>query len=441
MRRKLICMLMAGSIALGALSAAGCGEKSENKPFPVYKDDKEMMIGGWDAPLPTLEDYRLAKEMGLTFMFLDDLFVKRGTQAYADVLGYCEQVGLKTIITLGNAATIEYAAESWAADKTDYSKFPAVTAINYWDEPYFSNIARIAELTEEHVKKYGSEIDVFANLFPNSATGTFEGHTYNEYVGEYVDKVLAKVEEGHRYLSADIYPLDKKSTGESALRSNWLNCIETIAVQAKRVNAVPHFFLQATEHYTYRAVTEEDLRWQFYVYMAFGIKAFTYFTYRTSILEDFSNSCVDAQESGKKYPLYDYAKAVNREIHDFDHVYLNFDWNGTMPVLGTQSEQDYNLNFDGLNNPLDEVAALNGAQATQDALIGQFKDESGNDGLIVVNFTDPAYGLRNTVRLDFKNASKVRVYKKGVAYDYQVLENHFELELGVGEGVFMIPVK
>lgn len=73
-----------------------------------------MMIGGWDAPLPTLEDYRLAKEMGLTFMFLDDLFVKRGTQAYADVLGYCEQVGLKTIITLGNAATIESAAESWA---------------------------------------------------------------------------------------------------------------------------------------------------------------------------------------------------------------------------------------------------------------------------------------------------------------------------------------
>ena len=84
---------------------------------------------------------------------------------------------------------------------------------------------------------------------------------------------------------------------------------------------------------------------------------------------------------------------------------------------------------------------MNGAQATQDALIGQFKDESGNDGLIVVNFTDPAYGLRNTVSLDFKNASKVRVYKKGVAYDYQVLENHFELELGVGEGVFMIPVK
>ena len=114
----------------------------------MYQDDKEMMIGGWDAPINTLADYQLAKDMGLTFMFLDDLFVKRGTQAYFDVLGFCEQVGLKTIITLGNAATIEYAAESWAADKTDYSQFSAVTAINYWDEPYFSNIERIGELAE-----------------------------------------------------------------------------------------------------------------------------------------------------------------------------------------------------------------------------------------------------------------------------------------------------
>ena len=83
---------------------------------------------------------------------------------------------------------------------------------------------------------------------------------------------------------------------------------------------------------------------------------------------------------------------------------------------------------------------MKGAQATQDALIGQFKDKAGYDGLVVVNFTDPAYGLKNTVSLEFKDASKVRVYKKGIAYDYQVLDNRFELELGVGEGVFMIPV-
>lgn len=70
---------------------------------------------------------------------------------------------------------MEYAAESWAADKTDYSKFPAVTAINYWDEPYFSNIERIAELAEEHVEKYGSKIDVFANLLSQFRDEHFRG--------------------------------------------------------------------------------------------------------------------------------------------------------------------------------------------------------------------------------------------------------------------------
>ena len=55
MRRKLICMLLTGTIAFSALGAAGCGD-SGSKPFPVYTDDKEMLIGGWDAPLPTLED-------------------------------------------------------------------------------------------------------------------------------------------------------------------------------------------------------------------------------------------------------------------------------------------------------------------------------------------------------------------------------------------------
>ncbi len=439
MNKKILSLCLAGALLCGTFGFTACGEK-KGGTFPVYEDNKEMMIGGWDAPINTFEDYKLAKDMGLTFMFLDELFVKRGTQAYTDVLNWCDQIGLKTIITVGNAANSEGAAESWKADKTDYSKYPAVTAINYWDEPYFSNIARIAELTDEHIAKYGDKIDIFANLYPNSATSTFEGHSYTEYVAEYVDKVLSKVGEGHRYLSADLYPLDKRN-GQSVLRSNWLNCIETIAMQAKRVNAIPHFFIQATEHYTYRAVTEEDMRWQFYVYMTYGVKAFTYFTYRNSVLDDFSNSCVDEKQSCKVYPQYYMAQTVNQEMLAFDHVYLNFDWNGTMPIIGTENTDGYNLNFDGLTQPLTKVDALSFVTATQDTLVGQLKDQSGNDGLIVVNFTDPAYGLRDTVELTFESASKVRIYRKGVAKDYQVVDNKLEIELGVGEGVFMIPVK
>lgn len=430
-------MAMTTVIGLSAVGAAGCKQKSV--PFPEYADDKTMMIGGWDAPINTLEDYRIAKEMGLDFIFLDDLFVKRGTQAYLDVLGYCEEVGLKAVLTVGNAMGVEHAAESWANDLTDYSQYPAVSAINYWDEPNFSNIARIAELTDEHIQKYGDKIDVYANLYPNSATPAFEGHTYSEYVAEYADKVLSKIKSGTKYLSADIYPLEERN-GESYLRSNWLNCIETVSKEALRAGAESHFFLQATKHYTYRALTEEDLRWQFYVYMAYGIRSLSYFTYRTSVLDGFSDSFVDAVVSGKKNPQYEWAQKINAEIHAFDHVYLSFQWNGTMPVLGDENEEGYNLNFDGLSEPLEELDAVSDVSAEQDALVGQFRDAAGNDGLLAVNFTDPSAGLRNKLCFTFKNAGKVRVYRMGKPADYQVLNDRFEIELGVGEGAFLIPV-
>lgn len=38
------------------LSMVSCFLQEDKKSFPEYEDDREMMIGAWDAPLPTLED-------------------------------------------------------------------------------------------------------------------------------------------------------------------------------------------------------------------------------------------------------------------------------------------------------------------------------------------------------------------------------------------------
>ena len=40
MRRKLICMLLTGTIAFSALGAAGCGD-SGSKPFPFIQTTKK----------------------------------------------------------------------------------------------------------------------------------------------------------------------------------------------------------------------------------------------------------------------------------------------------------------------------------------------------------------------------------------------------------------
>ena len=432
MKRVLLMTLAAAML----FSAVGCAGPKTEANFPEYQDDREMMIGGWDSPMNTLEDIQLAKDMGLTHMFLDSVFAKRGTKAYEDALKLYEQVGLNVIVQMGSAGR----EETTRPDSTNYADFPAVTHINYWDEPYYSNIDRIAELAAEHIEKYGNEIVFYGNLFPNSATGTFENHTYKEYVKKYAESVLSQFPEEYRILSADIYPLDKKDGG-SQLRSNWLGCIETLALQAKESNAMAHFFLQATEHYTYRAVEEEDIRWQFYVNMAFGVKAFSYFTYADSLLADFEHSCVSRQESAKTHSTYYMAQKVNSEIKSFDHVYLHYTWKGTLPVIGKNNEEGYNLNFDGLSASLETLDVANRYDATEDALIGTFEDENGYQGLMVVNFTDPADGLNNLVRFDFKDVDKVRVYRNGVPYDYEVVNNRFDIELAPGEGVFIILAK
>ena len=420
------------------LSLCGCFlfDKNSGK-IPEYEDDREMMIAGWDSPMNTLEDIQIAKDMGLTHMFLDSYHAKRGTKAYEDALKLYEQVGLNVIVQTGSGATVE----STIKDNTNYADFPIVTHINYWDEPYYSNIARIAELAEQHIDKYGNDILFFGNLFPNSATPVFEGHTYKEYVKHYADSVLMQFPEEYRWLSADIYPLDEKNGGSgSAIRSNWLPCIETLALQAKESNAKTHFFLQATEHYGYRAVKEEDIRFQFYVNMAFGVQGFSYFTYADSVLSDFEHSFVARNESGVIHDTYYNAQKVNNEIKKFDHVYLNYTWQGTLPIVGNNNEEGYNLGFDGLSAPLEDLSMCKRWDASEDALVGTFVDENGYEALMVVNYTDPADLCSNLVRFEFNDVSKVRMYRGGVAYDYKISNNRLDVELDPGEGVFIILV-
>ncbi|MFQ7079576.1 MAG: hypothetical protein ACLRSW_17525, partial [Christensenellaceae bacterium] len=70
---------------------------------------------------------------------------------------------------------------------------------------------------------------------------------------------------------------------------------------------------------------EDDLRFQAYVSMAFGIRNFTHFTYKTSELYGqglgYTQACVN--KDGTINDLYYDAQAVNRELLSLDHVYLS----------------------------------------------------------------------------------------------------------------------
>jgi len=448
-KKSIIALALA---ACTAFSLAGCGG-TKPESYPEYTDDKAMWIGGWDVPINTLEDYQMAKDMGLTHMFIDNFMAKKGTPDYYKQLEYCEQVGLKAI--LGSDTSLSGAGlgskENVAIDETDYTEYPAVEMINVWDEPGSDHFGEVATRIEKYYEFYGNlgktAPTMYVNLDPafhtsHQSLGTEEN--IRVYAQSFADEVLTKVQ-GRKIISTDIYPLMSSPDGSHfSILSTWLVNMESLKEVAVASDAEFMMFIQNYSESSRRDVmSKEDLSFQVYTDMAFGINGFSYFTYRQSAL-NFGGGCVSKDESCTPFDNYYWAKEINAEISAFDHVFLSFDkWKGVMCVNGTnnlESEEEYNNGCFVLERPVTKLDCAKSVSATEDTIIGQFEDKDGRAGLMAVNFNDPLENLEDTVSFEFEKANRAMVYRNGVRKVYEVKNNKLSLNIGVGEGIFVIPL-
>lgn len=439
---------LTAALLLAAVTAAALGgcqpaaQEPVQEVYPEYPDDKEMWIGGWDVPINTLEDYQMAKDMGLTHMFIDGVFAARGTDAYFEQLRHCEEVGLKAIVGMDTSLDN---SQNIPMDTYDYSIFPAVEMINIWDEPPIQQFDDVVERVEAMKEIYeGKDMTLYINMDPyNCVAQPGVLTTTEDYLTQFCEKILSRIP-GRRILSTDIYPL-LYTRGEYVISTMWLEHMSHYARYAKENGADFHMFIQAYSSGEQREISSrEELTFQIYTDMAFGVRGFSYFTYRKSFLEGFGGGCVENDVSCTPTKLYAWAQEVNREIQSFDHVYLAFEWEGVYPVGGSDrlAEDPTYVNnlFAGIANPLTELACGD-VSGTQDTLVGQFRDEEGRDGLIVVNFTDPVHQLKDRVSFTFNDANRAMVYRNGERKIYEVKDNYLEITLSPGEGIFVIPLK
>ena len=143
--------------------------------------------------------------------------------------------------------------------------------------------------------------------------------------------------------------------------------------------------------------------------------------------------------TGEKTPIYYAAQTVNNEILAMDHVYLNYEWEGTMCVLGESGEK--NKNFSMLDNALTSHERIKSVKASEDTIIGTFKDSFENDAFMVVNFADPDLGKTCTAEIEFKGTSKAVCYSKGERTVVEAKKGKLKLELEPGNGAFVIPLQ
>ena len=446
-----------------ALTFCACASSGNNgktdTPFDEFMkayegSAEEMVIGAHGAPPSSAENYIQAKEMGLTHLYVD--------KCDETTLAAANNSGLRLIASTGNALGTTNPVVDW---KTDYSeeKFSAVDAVGYYDEPMPDKFDLIAEWAEMHNEKYEGKDDApefMVNLHPMDAfpNSNFPDTSDEEYISSFCEKVLAKLPEGERILSYDLYPIRslwRESGGKLAVEKNyvadeWLRSLELMGKYSKLYGAETHAYLQTMGFWlpydggwTCRVPTEEDIRLQAYTSMAFGIRNFSHFAYWSTddLMVSYGYSLACTTLDGEPNDTYYAAQTVNRELLGLDGVFLCFEHTGNMTFKG--SENPYgNRAFSLLRESKENLKAVSRVDCNADTVIGQFEDTvRGYDGLMIVNYNETSDVINDTVELTLKEGSGMAVYSRGVWKEKKAIGGKVTIELSAGDGAFAVVLK
>lgn len=186
---------------------------------------------------------------------------------------------------------------------------------------------------------------------------------------------------------------------------------------------------------TYKPERREDVGFNAYTAMAYGVREINYFNYEKHwAAENVLSGMVDAE--GRPTKVYDAVKTVNEEIDRFAEVYLSFAWRDTidLPAAG---------NYIGIDSATDrgylQAATATGART----LIGHLSDGDGGDAYMLANAEAPRTETVSKIILTFAGASKAQVYDflQGETNLVDLTDGTLELAIPNGAGILVIPVK
>lgn len=196
---------------------------------------------------------------------------------------------------------------------------------------------------------------------------------------------------------------------------------------------------------------KKDIAFQVYSALAYGMKQISYFSYwelyqQSQGAERFTMTMVqyptdETQTIGDKTPIYEAVQKTNQEITKFDHVFLDYDWQGT--VYAGTSEDGL---FDGLASyDVSQNSAVDTWSVTNDGatiLSHMYDGEKQLDGFWAVNVNDPSTNKESCGNIVFDAGyARAMVFDKGKQYIVALEDHAYDFNLLAGEGIFVIPLK
>ena len=416
---KKIISVLALTVCL-AIMLSACGNVSlEDLNNPVFEDDQEMVIGVWSGSMANWN------ELHFSYLQEADINLLLGTSEY---IAYSEQ-----LFDMAEAVGVRVIPDSrkWDGEVPSFAEHPAFAGYCVWDEPASADFEKLAEKKAKWDGVMGDKM-FFVNVFPGWA-GTALGGSFDSYISNYLQTVQPEV------LCFDHYPLMMDANENTVVRDTFFSDMDICSHYAKQAGVDFWFTLLAAGHLDYVNPTEEEFRWQMAVGQAYGARGLVHYVYTS---HDADYTCPIDWRSQTPTELYENMAAANAEVAAWDHVYMNYDWQGTATVGGSNNPYT-SISFQLCPYAVKptENTGISAISSDEDLLCGIFRDENGNPAYMLTNATNPAEEKDATVTLTLDKQYKgVLVIDRGAQTTKLLEKQTVTIEVESSEGVFVIPL-
>ena len=359
----------------------------------------------------------------------DDFLTRDLTQLFTKMKDYDNFKGLTMSdeLPLGSYAAFAKASDIIESLNPDVSLYTNLLSMSNEDESAYANIGKDFA---NYVKMFGNATHrggVAYDLYPLRREVKQSGYLWNKQYD---------YESGNQYL--DTY---------------WLQNLELSATTAKENDYEAGITLQsmgmknkASKRRWTNPSSKADIGYQVYTSLAYGMKTIQYFTYwespvQNSAGEIYTQAMIQQNADGTvtETPIYGFVQSVNNEITKFDHVFLDYDWQGTL-------YSDSGTGFTGVDTTYttDKITLTS---ASQKALVGCMKDtDKGFEGYWIVNAVEPqnTTAPANTVKVTFSGKTKALLYNPAAGIYGELInlesDGSYTATLNLGEAQFIIPI-
>ena len=467
--KKLVVFGLSGCLLLGMCACETDKPKENSVPteeelLAEFSSEKGITIGAWGQPYHSYEAYKSFADMGITHIFLESggnrNFVtsadkENSSEDLLELEEWFPKLGVKAVWQQ------RFDPEASVAKNTGdpyYSDYECTGWLNMCDEPVYGWLDALEEAMVEFDRLYkDKDYYCFTNLWPSSSGGTI-GADYSEYVSRY-QEIVSKMSPGKRIMSVDVYPLADRN-GQLSIDGSWLKNMYDVKVAAEEIDSDFHMYIQSVGYTQHRRPqTKEEIGFQVWTDLCFGIDGYTYFTvagdgssdrwmYTPAIIKSTSPTGEPWIQS-----YYDGCKEVNWDVRKIQSVYQSFDWKGVIGLQGRNTEETntgiFTLNNVSLRPGEGDADFLKSITATLATVAGvysaEIQDGEGNtvtrDALMISNYTDPKDSFSDVVTLEFADATHALVYYDGQWNVRKLARATLELQIACGEGAFVIPYK